>query len=205
MDPQSQNKYVYCINNPQKYTDPDGKEPITAAIIIGGGIIKGGLAVYDYAAENPEKFLTAEGKLEAGIKFGVGFLKGSVSTAGYMVGGIAGFVIDVGMDVVGDGTEQLARHMVGLDTSLPNLVEYGEGKAVKKGVRSGLTYSYDILGEAGLDIIIPDGPMNVFSFTSDFLISTGKMASNTGSGMVDVYSPPSIYDYREEQRILNIY
>ena len=34
-DPQSQNRYVYCMNNPHKYTDPDGKffDPVTNAVI----------------------------------------------------------------------------------------------------------------------------------------------------------------------------
>ena len=49
--PQSLNRYAYCYNNPVKYTDPDGHEPITlttAAIIIGaciaGGILIGGVS-----------------------------------------------------------------------------------------------------------------------------------------------------------------
>ena len=37
-DPQSQNRYVYCMNNPHKYTDPDGKIPIFAGAIIGAAI-----------------------------------------------------------------------------------------------------------------------------------------------------------------------
>jgi hypothetical protein len=35
---QAYNRYTYCYNNPLKYTDPDGNEPITAAIIIGAAI-----------------------------------------------------------------------------------------------------------------------------------------------------------------------
>lgn len=33
-DPQSQNRYVYCINNPQKYTDPDGRAAIVAGVVV---------------------------------------------------------------------------------------------------------------------------------------------------------------------------
>ena len=36
---QNFNRYSYCLNNPLKYTDPDGEEFITSAIIIGGVIL----------------------------------------------------------------------------------------------------------------------------------------------------------------------
>jgi len=35
-DPQSLNRYVYCRNNPHKYTDPDGRMPFLVAIAAGG-------------------------------------------------------------------------------------------------------------------------------------------------------------------------
>lgn len=41
-DPQSQNRYIYCLNNPQKYVDPEGRLPVLPLLIIGG---LGGLAV----------------------------------------------------------------------------------------------------------------------------------------------------------------
>lgn len=37
-DPQSQNRYVYCRNNPQKYVDPDGECHIIAGAVIGAGL-----------------------------------------------------------------------------------------------------------------------------------------------------------------------
>jgi RHS repeat-associated protein len=42
-DPQSQNRYVYCRNNPHKYTDPDGKNPLIVAGFIIGAVIGGGV------------------------------------------------------------------------------------------------------------------------------------------------------------------
>ncbi len=39
-DPQSWNRYSYTLNNPYKYVDPDGREPVTA-IIIGASALAG--------------------------------------------------------------------------------------------------------------------------------------------------------------------
>jgi len=36
LDPQRWNRYAYGRNNPLRYVDPDGKDPVTAAPIIGG-------------------------------------------------------------------------------------------------------------------------------------------------------------------------
>ena len=38
LDPQRQNRYVYGLNNPYKYVDPDGNIPILAAPLIGAAI-----------------------------------------------------------------------------------------------------------------------------------------------------------------------
>ncbi|MFH2112436.1 MAG: RHS repeat-associated core domain-containing protein [Candidatus Bathyarchaeota archaeon] len=35
-DPQSLNRYSYCRNNPHKYVDPDGENPIIAGALLGG-------------------------------------------------------------------------------------------------------------------------------------------------------------------------
>lgn len=34
-DPQSVNRFSYCLNNPLKYIDPNGKEPVTVVLGIG--------------------------------------------------------------------------------------------------------------------------------------------------------------------------
>ena len=58
-DPQSQNRYVYCRNNPQKYTDPDGRmflvDDLAAAIIAGiiiGAVIDTGLYLHNTPRSN---------------------------------------------------------------------------------------------------------------------------------------------------------
>jgi RHS repeat-associated protein len=48
IDPQSQNKYVYCMNNPQKYTDQDGNSPILFIIALFAGVL--GYNAYNYMA-----------------------------------------------------------------------------------------------------------------------------------------------------------
>ncbi|MDR1738405.1 MAG: hypothetical protein LBR66_06285, partial [Candidatus Symbiothrix sp.] len=46
---QSFNRYSYCLNNPLRYTDPDGENPIIAAIIIGAAAGAGGYTGYKIA------------------------------------------------------------------------------------------------------------------------------------------------------------
>jgi RHS repeat-associated protein len=99
-DPQSLNRYVYCRNNPQKYTDPDGKEPVTASIIITGGIIKMGVDMHAYYAHNPDCLESIEGITGLGIAGVGGFVEGTITTAGYMLGGPVGILIDLGADVI---------------------------------------------------------------------------------------------------------
>jgi RHS repeat-associated protein len=45
-DPQSLNKYSYSKNNPHKYIDPDGKNPLIVAGFIAGALVSGGIYYY---------------------------------------------------------------------------------------------------------------------------------------------------------------
>jgi len=55
-DPQSLNRYVYCRNNPHKYTDPDGREPLTITALLfamaAQGFISSAISTVSYTAAN---------------------------------------------------------------------------------------------------------------------------------------------------------
>ena len=60
-DPQSQNRYVYCLNNPHKYVDPDGKRALTFSVTgdLGGSISP--LLAYGYKVPGIGGKVTVEG------------------------------------------------------------------------------------------------------------------------------------------------
>ncbi|MBQ6683792.1 MAG: hypothetical protein IJM74_06785 [Bacteroidales bacterium] len=87
---QSFNRYAYCLNNPLRYTDPDGEEFITAAIIIGGVIIG---AYTGGALANGGNYNITQWNWDMGTTIGVigGGIAGGLSAgAGFAVAG-AGF------------------------------------------------------------------------------------------------------------------
>ena len=83
---QSFNRYSYCINNPLKFTDPDGNNPLIIAGLIVGGIT----GIINLAAHWDQVDNFWDGAAAFGIGFGAGFL-GTVSggTAFAAAGGTA--------------------------------------------------------------------------------------------------------------------
>jgi RHS repeat-associated protein len=86
-DPQSLNRYTYCRNNPHKYTDPDGKEPISA--VIGSAIVIGGtlgsltrLTLYAFDCVIRNEAPTLKGVAKAGV---TGFISGATSSVAAVV------------------------------------------------------------------------------------------------------------------------
>jgi hypothetical protein len=78
-DPQSQNRYVYCRNNPQKYTDPDGN---VFMYILGAGLLGGTINAGYYWATHRNNFNAKE----FGTKFASGF-------AGGVIGGVTAVAV----------------------------------------------------------------------------------------------------------------
>lgn len=62
-DPQSQNRYVYCLNNPHKYIDPDGHIVVTATLLLwaafGGAVGLNAYGVYNHLVRNNGNIETA--------------------------------------------------------------------------------------------------------------------------------------------------
>jgi RHS repeat-associated protein len=91
------NRYSYCLNNPLKYTDPSGENPLIIAAIIMGSV-SGGI---NLAAHWSEINSFWDGLAAFGIGFGAGFLgtytggSAFVAAGGSAIGGggfLAGFL-----------------------------------------------------------------------------------------------------------------
>lgn len=85
-DPQSQNRYVYCLNNPHKYTDPTGHAVHQAGVEFGLGVysIVGasfgaeiGYAWSDNEYTEEDQGLYIEISAGVGVGFGVSLVGGS--------------------------------------------------------------------------------------------------------------------------------
>lgn len=80
-------KYIYALNNPLKYRDPNGKFPTVAVMAIIGGIIGGVNAAIKNRGTGRNFFeAVLEGVIEgAAIGAGIGYLGGISAVAGYTV------------------------------------------------------------------------------------------------------------------------
>lgn len=104
MDPQSLNRYVYCRNNPHKYTDPDGRllDPVTFITCwsIARSLLGASYEMYKYTVDNwgnpnTKEFIMGYGR--AGTK---GIVTGGIQGLGESVaivsGGIGGVILVTG-------------------------------------------------------------------------------------------------------------
>jgi RHS repeat-associated protein len=110
---QGYNRYTYAYNNPLSYTDPDGNEPITVAIIVGavvGAYLGGTIANGSY---NPLKWSANAktlGYVVGGAVIGAfsGYIGGAVAASGMPFANTAGiiassYVNSVGMNILTGG------------------------------------------------------------------------------------------------------
>jgi RHS repeat-associated protein len=120
-DPQSQNRYVYCMNNPHKYTDPNGRFAIPAIIVsIAGGAAFGatlGGAVYCFTHLNEKDPTVFTKGLKNAMVYGA--ITGAVS-------GGAGYVVDLGVEVAKTfGTQASVESSKIAGTFLKQMATYG--------------------------------------------------------------------------------
>jgi RHS repeat-associated protein len=96
---QSYNRYSYCLNNPFKYTDPSGENPILIAAIIIGAYL-GGSSVN--GTFNPVKWDYNNWQTYAGIAVGgVAGWAGAAAGAGIAASAVAGGSSSIGAGIAG--------------------------------------------------------------------------------------------------------
>ena len=118
---QSYNRYSYCLNNPLKYTDPDGEFPvILVAAVIGGAI---NVAANMDNINSTGDFLAyfgvgavagAVGVATGGIGYGAGGILGGI-TAGSISGAASGFLLGAGNSIVTNGWDMSAALSAGIN------------------------------------------------------------------------------------------
>lgn len=89
---QNFNRYSYCLNNPLRYVDPDGEDPLTVAILVG--------AVIGSFTNTAAQLMS--GNVNNGTQFWLAVGIGAISGA---LGGAAGYGAGYGMNVLLKGAE----------------------------------------------------------------------------------------------------
>ena len=135
IDPQRWNRYAYALNNPLKFTDPDGRLPILAIIPIVYGIYEVGSTFYDtYTAvktfRDPNATTTERAITGGGLVAGIVLPGGGYGTAGKTVVRHADEIADAVAIVSRTPTDRLIQHLTRDDL-------VGAARELVTGVRHG--------------------------------------------------------------------
>ena len=140
--PLDMNRYVYCRNNPIKYSDPSGESALAvAASIVGPGLVDG-LATGTIYAFSGRRF---------GAGFVNGFVEGLTAATGTYIGGVPGAIIGSTLgSALGSMSEDLLYNK---NKSVEDIAKSAASSAAW-GLVGGLSNSYiskaiDIANEAG--------------------------------------------------------
>jgi RHS repeat-associated protein len=92
-DPQMLNKYSYCRNNPIKYVDPKGEEPVTCALILGvSALVNFGIDYYSAYRESGKSFSDFYWSYDYTFLRGAGMMSlGALTSAGGGMIGASGY------------------------------------------------------------------------------------------------------------------
>jgi len=165
VDPQRWNRYAYVTNNPLKYTDPDGKNPLLIAGGIGAAVY-GGWAIYQNISSGAPHWYNNVGvEATKGLMVGLtlGLAAPALATAEVGIG--AGtMVLDAA--AIGKARELVVAELVGAKVA-------GDAKVTLQGVGS---TAVDVYGKAG-EFIGVGGPAKALNLSE--LGSKLKVLSGT--------------------------
>ncbi|WNY24068.1 hypothetical protein MmiHf6_13930 [Methanimicrococcus hongohii] len=133
-NPQSLNRYSYCYNNPLKYEDPDGHNPLFATAAIGaavGAVLGGGMVAYKQIQATGGISVSLSGGIQVHGKVTDWSAVGKGAVVGAVGGGVAGLTMGYGIGLasgtltVAGATSEAA--LVG--TATTGLTMFGTGAA----------------------------------------------------------------------------
>ena len=126
LQPQNWNRYVYALNNPNKYVDPDGKSPLLTALAgaVGGALVGAGIeaakAIYKGESLTDAKVLqrigakALSGAIIGGVTGLTGNLTAGQAAAALAVGSAGGGIAERAVDG-NDQTKALSISSIGID------------------------------------------------------------------------------------------
>ena len=147
-NPQNFNRYSYCLNNPLKYTDPDG-EIVWMPIIIGAAM--GGISGYMIGSEANASGWDMVGYVAGGAVLGA--LSSGISQ-GMAALGASPFVTQLTTNAV---TSTLSSGMMSGWDGRSMLIGFASG-LVSGGISGALSFSYDPVGM--INGMLADGAVN---------------------------------------------
>jgi RHS repeat-associated protein len=137
-DPQTYNRYAYCLNNPLRYTDPSGNEPFYSYIPeIGPGIAEiGGNMRLEAAAQRAGYISYAQAKQSLGIGQATAENVSAVAGVGHVTAGALNVYVTGGQEIA---TAGIATGVILTRRVAQSLAQKVETEAAAQSVESGVS------------------------------------------------------------------
>ena len=196
---QNYNRYAYCLNNPFKYTDPSGENPLIVAAVIGAivGAYSGGV-IANNGQYNPTKWDYSAGKtwgymLGGAFVGGVsGYLGGAVAASGMPMANTFGLITSSFVNSVGTHIYTGGQTPVSINFGFAsyNITNNEWGYLGKKGNKWYENLGYGLGAMANLSDVnqlINSTPATLYTDDSDF-ISHSAVVDDKGNTLMS-YGP----------------
>ena len=201
--PQALNRYVYTLNNPLKYADPDGHEPVTLTAIGVGAIISIGIDYYGKWTQSGKSFYNYWKSGDYSLKRGATVMVAGGASAG--AGGvIAKTTLSIGKKaglsaLVDATTEIIKNQIIGDQNDLGKVAAsfvggatgqfYGAG--FEKGLKTFITKKQSEITSAGYSHIL-----NEFGDKIPYVRGTSKLTPEYWTGILTGQTTGSLINHR---------